>query len=130
MGIPGGLSGVVNAVCLFWSGRILLSTGSYWSVMSAMSFAGLLPEFGTLTPGAAARWVAAVLAEANVLREYDGWLYPTDRARQHTAERLHEAWRAWLDEAQTLLQQAEPLTSNGGTIRDLEILRELIARTR
>jgi hypothetical protein len=98
--------------------------------MSAVSLAGLLPEFGKLTPAVAAQWVAAAVAEAGVLRAYDGWLYPTDPARQPAAERLHEAWRSWKDDAQALLQLAGSLAAAGNEIPDLDALGELVAHAR
>src|SRR6185437_3725488 len=98
--------------------------------MSAVSLAGLLPEFGKLTPAVAAQWVAAAVAQAGVLRAYDGWLYPIDPARQPAAERLHEAWRAWEDDAQALLHEADALAAVGNDIPALGALRELIAHAR
>lgn len=98
--------------------------------MSAVSLAGLLPEFGKLTPAVAAQWVTATIAQASVLRAYDGWLYPIDPVRQPAAERLHEAWRSWEDDARPLLQEAEALAATGNDIPDLDALRELVAHAR
>ena len=98
--------------------------------MSIVSLTGLLPEFGKLTPPVAGRWVEAALAHAAALREYDGWLYPTDPARQPAAERLHEAWRSWVDDAQAVLREAEPLLAAGNEIPDLDTLRDQVGRTR
>ena len=98
--------------------------------MSTVSLTGLLPEFGKLTPLVATRWVSAALAHAAALQEYDGWLYPTDPARQGAAERLHEAWRSWADDAQAVLREAEPLVAGGNVIPDLDTLRNLIGRAR
>jgi len=62
--------------------------------MSAISLAGLLPEFGKLTPAVAAQGSRNGWRRRRATA-YDGWLYPTDPVRQPAAERLHEAWRSW-----------------------------------
>lgn len=58
-----------------------------------------------LTETRAERWIAAALAEAKALREYDGSLFPTDDDPAHmaTSHRLHDAWHDWIDRAQRLL---------------------------
>jgi hypothetical protein len=74
--------------------------------------------------------VAAALAHAAALREYDGWLYPTDAAHQVAAERLHKAWQCWADDAQAVLGEAEALAVEGSGIPGLDELRDLAGRTR
>ncbi len=98
--------------------------------MSTLLVNGLLPGFGKLTPIVAERWVAAALAHAAALRAYDGWLFPTDPALQAAGERLHEAWRCWADDAQSIVREAEPLTANGNGIPCLDELRNVARRTR
>lgn len=65
----------------------------------------LLPRLEELSPSAAERWVAAALAEAAALREHDDQLYPPadDPAALETAESLHDTWRRWAEDADTLL---------------------------
>jgi hypothetical protein len=98
--------------------------------MSTLLVNGLLPEFGKLTPVVAERWVGAVLAHAAALSAYDGWLFPTDPANQAAAERLHEAWRCWADDAQSILREAESLTANENEIPGLDELRKVVGQTR
>ena len=98
--------------------------------MSTLLLNGLPPEFGKLTPVVAERWVAAALAYAAALRAYDGWLFPTEPAYQAAAERLHDAWRCWADDAQSILREAEPLTADGNEIPGLDELRKVARRTR
>jgi hypothetical protein len=98
--------------------------------MSTLLVNGLLPEFGKLTSVVAERWIAVALAHAAALRAYDGWLFPTDPAQQAGAERLHEAWRYWAEDAQSILREAEPLTANGNEIPGLDELRKVASQTR
>jgi hypothetical protein len=98
--------------------------------MSTLLVNGLLPEFGRLTPDIAERWVGAALAHAEALRAYDGWLFPTDPGRQAAAERLHEAWRCWADDAQSILREADSLTANENQIPGLDELRKVVRQTR
>jgi hypothetical protein len=67
-----------------------------------------LPE---LTVEQAEHWIAAALAEARALRQYDEHLYPRlpDDAALQVANPLHEAWRRWLDAAEALYARVRPL---------------------
>ena len=99
-------------------------------ILSTAFLTGLLPEFGKLTPVGAGRWVAAALAYAAALREYDGRLYPTNPALQGAAEPLHAAWRCWADDVHALLREAEPMAASGNEVPGLDELRDLAGRTR
>ena len=96
--------------------------------MSVLEVAGLLPQLGDLTPHAAERWIAAALAQSVALHEHDAWLYPTDPGRQSGAERLHDAWRHWADDAEALVRQAEVLQSPSQEIVGLDQLRDAVGR--
>lgn len=98
--------------------------------MLAILLSALPQEFGKFTSVVAERWITASLAYAAALRAYDGWLYPTDPANQAAAERLHEAWRCWVDDAEVVLHETELLTENGEEIPGLDELRNLALLTR
>jgi len=98
--------------------------------MTAATLSELLPEFGKPTPVIAGRWVAAALAHAAALREYDQWLYTSDPARVPAAEHLHDAWRLWAQEAQAVLGEADALAAVGHEIPDIGMLRDILDRTR
>jgi len=74
--------------------------------MSGIPLTALLPELGGSSRESTRRWVSAALAHADALSAYDRWLYPRDPGRQAAAERLHEAWQAWVDDAEAVLRQA------------------------
>jgi hypothetical protein len=92
----------------------------------------LLTALDDLTPTAAARWVAAALAEAAALREHDDKLYPAvaDGPGLAAAERLHAAWRQWADDAETLLRHVVPLQAGGRTIGGADDLDRAVGRAR
>jgi hypothetical protein len=94
--------------------------------MSAIAFEGILPHVSELTPIMAERWVAAALATARALHEYDRWLYPVDPARLRAAEELHAAWRRWTEDAEALLQQIRTLSP--AKIPDVDLLCDEIGR--
>ena len=87
-------------------------------------------QFGELHPGDAERWIAAALANAAALHGYDAWLYPNDAAKLPAAERLHEAWRMWVDDSQTLLREAEVVAKKGYQVPQLDTLRNNIGQIR
>jgi len=96
--------------------------------MSVIPLNTFLPEFGQVTHGAAERWIAAALAHASALHEYDRWLYPSDPAKLQTAEQLHAAWQRWVDDAQTVFEMAEAITTSDREIPGLSVLRDDICR--
>ena len=72
--------------------------------MSSLASTSLLPQFGPLSHTAAERWIGAALAQAAALHEHDAWLYPHEPARLPTAEKLHDAWREWVELAESVLR--------------------------
>src|SRR4051812_21037477 len=94
--------------------------------MSALETASLLPHFGELTAASLGRWVAASLAQAAALREHDSWLYPSDPDRLESANRLHEAWRRWLEDAEGLLHIIESMAGSGAGIVGHDELRDAV----
>jgi hypothetical protein len=88
--------------------------------MSAIAFETLLPQLGQLTPIGAERWIAAALAVAAALHEHDAGLYPIDPTRLPVAERLHEAWRGWAEEAESLLLRINSLQFNSSKLGELQ----------
>src|SRR5689334_16809431 len=98
--------------------------------MSGFPLSILLPDLGELRRDAAERWVGATLAHAAALREHHASLYPRDPARQAAAERLHQAWRAWVDDAEAVLARCELNHFGQDVIAGLTTLREEIARAR
>lgn len=95
--------------------------------MSGIPLTTFLPEFGTATNDTAQRWVAAALTYATALSAYDRWLYPRDPARETAAQHLHDAWRAWLEDAETVVQQTETLTASDKEIPGLDALQDEIS---
>jgi len=93
--------------------------------MSGVPLTTFLPEFGNPND-AAQRWVAAALAHARALAAYDDRLYPRDPAQQISAQHLHDAWRGWVEDAETVLRQAEALTSTDDEMPGLEALQDEI----
>lgn len=89
-----------------------------------------LTQFGEPTPSDAERWIAAALANAVALHGHDNWLYPTDPAKLPAAERLHEAWRLWIEEAQIIVHEVQPLAASGHPISQLGALRDSIGQIR
>jgi hypothetical protein len=94
--------------------------------MSTLELATLLPPMGELTASMAERWIAAALAQAAALRQYDRWLYPHDPALLPTAERLHEAWRKWADDAESLLKRVHDLTADGKKLQGLDAFHDAL----
>ncbi len=92
--------------------------------MSGVPLTTLLPEFGSATHDAAQRWVAAALAHATALAAYDSWLYPREPAQQAAALHLHDAWRGWVEDAETVLRQAEALTTTDDEMPGLDVLQD------
>jgi hypothetical protein len=95
--------------------------------MSGIPLTIFLPEFGSATSDTAQRWVAAALTYATALSAYDRWLYPRDSARQTAAQHLHDAWQAWLEDAETVVQQAETLAATENEMPGLGALLDEIS---
>jgi hypothetical protein len=76
--------------------------------MPATETVANLPD---LTIEHAESWIAAALAEARALRQYDAQLYPTssDPITMQAAHQLHDAWRRWADAANLLHDRLRPL---------------------
>lgn len=76
-----------------------------------MLAAETLPNFPQLTAEQAEPWIAAALAEAKALRQYDGRLYPQagDAEALRVAEQLRIAWRRWAHDAEALYDRVRPL---------------------
>ena len=91
--------------------------------MSGVPLSTLLPALGSASPSVLEHWVAAALAHAAALRQYDASLYPRDPSRQASAEHLHGAWRAWVEDAEIVLRQAEALTTGDHEVPGLADLR-------
>lgn len=91
----------------------------------------LLPHLEELTPEAAQRWVVVALAEAAALREHDDRLYPAgeDARGMQTADRLHDAWRHWADDADALLSQVRVIPG-GKSVPGGDELAYAVARAR
>jgi hypothetical protein len=97
--------------------------------MSTMDVSTLLPHLGELTPDALDRWVAAVLAQEAALRAHDARLYPRDPALMAAAERLHEAWRSWAEDAEAVLRQVQRTRdATGVSVPRLDELRDAVGR--
>jgi hypothetical protein len=89
----------------------------------------LLPHLGELTPDARDRWVAAMLAQETALRAHDARLYPHDPALMPAAERLHDAWRSWAEDAEAVLQEAQAFRKAcRGVVARLDELRDAVGR--
>ena len=78
-------------------------------MIRVMTAIDLLPTLGPLTTDKAARWVAALLAEAEALRAYqdDVFLKSDDPAEVMRCERALAAWRAWAEPARRFLRHVE-----------------------
>jgi len=94
--------------------------------MSTVALSTFLADFGELTLDAVERWIAAALAHAAALHVYDHGLYPREPERQAAAERLHDAWRQWVEDAESVLHQAGMLARSDRAIAGLEALRDEI----
>ena len=95
--------------------------------MTALNLAMLFSELDRPTPAAAEGWVAAALSQAKALRQFDPHLYPETEDRIPAAEHLHDAWRAWVEDANAVLQELSTAHgfSSTGSVDDLrdEVLR-------
>jgi hypothetical protein len=96
--------------------------------MSALELTALLPDFGSLAPSVAQRWVEAMLAQASALREHDAWLYPTDGSRLPAAEHLHAAWHQWCNDAQSLLDQIGDMGKHACAVNGIDELSDTLGR--
>lgn len=90
----------------------------------------IMPNLPELTPEQAEHWVAAALAEARALRQHEGQLFPAsdDPAALQTAERLRDAWRAWVSGAESLLARLRPLIDSKRHIPGVHDLDYAIGR--
>lgn len=97
-----------------------------------MTAAATLHHLPELTPKQAESWVAAALAEARALRQYDEQLYPpaSDQEALGVARELHRAWGDWLAEAQALAERLRPLMAAKPTVEGAEALETAMARAR
>ena len=94
-----------------------------------MTAATLIPELDELTPKQAERWVAAALAEAAALHQYDHQLLPygDDEATMRRARHLHDAWADWVEQVTPIIERAQ---STRGRIVGLHDLRHELAVAR
>ena len=97
-----------------------------------MTLTDFLPRLRVPTADAASAWIAAVLAEADALRQYDGQLFPftADPKEMEAAECLHQTWREWAEQAAALRDQLGALNDEGDLAEPLDRLSYAIARTR
>jgi len=91
-----------------------------------------LPKLPELTVSQAEHWIAAALAEARALRQYDDKLFPptADPAVFDPAKELHAAWARWVDEAEALYERVRPLLRAGQSVDGAQDLDRAIGRTR
>jgi hypothetical protein len=91
-----------------------------------------LPKLPELTISQAEHWIAASLAEARALRQYDDKLFPptADPAVLDPAKELHAAWARWADEAEALYERVRPLLRAGRSVDGAQDLDRAIGRTR
>jgi hypothetical protein len=96
-----------------------------------MVAARALPDLPELTVEQAEGWVAAALAEARALRQYDDPLFPAndDPDAMRVAEQLHGAWRRWGDEAAALYERVQPLLTSRLHVAGAHDLDYAIGRT-
>ena len=74
--------------------------------MTLVEIDALMPNQNDLTVGMIQRWIAAAVAQAAALREHNAWLFSEERL---IADRLRQAWRDWIKEAESLLNRAAVL---------------------
>jgi hypothetical protein len=88
-----------------------------------------LPE---LTGQQAEAWIAAALAAERALRQYDDHLFPSpkDAAAMQVATQLRDAWRQWVDDAESLLRRVEPLLRAKRHVAGAADLEYCVARGR
>src|SRR5438067_391411 len=84
-----------------------------------------------LSPEAADRWIEAALAEAAALRQHDDRLYPlqNDPELLSAARQLHESWKQWADDAESLIDHLAPSPPNVRAYRINE-LHDALGRAR
>lgn len=92
----------------------------------------LLTHLDELSPDAATRWVAAALAEAAALRAHDDQLYPpaNDGGALEAAGRLHESWRGWADDAESLLDRLRQIGPGAQSVAGITDLEYAVGRAR
>jgi hypothetical protein len=73
--------------------------------------------------------VIDALAQAAALREQDAALYPSDPRRLEAANRLHDAWRRWLEGAEALLARIHSTRSNDAAISGTNELQDVVGWT-
>ena len=95
-----------------------------------LSLIDFLPRLGPPTAEEASAWVAAALAEAAALRRYDDRLFPREEADLPVAQSIHHAWRAWVDEARSLLSELRTNGFDPSAVERFEEFRYAIDRTR
>jgi hypothetical protein len=85
-----------------------------------------MPHLPQLSRQEADHWIQAALAEARALRQHDTRLYPLkpDAAALSTATALHQAWKAWAENAEAILRR---LPGAAGASSAGEELRTAIA---
>ena len=81
-----------------------------------MNCVHLLPHLGNLTRPTAERWIAAGAAEAAVLHDFDDRLYPlgNDPSQLEEANRLHDEWQRWADDAEAIINRVRAAPSLKG----------------
>ena len=91
-----------------------------------------ISNLGALTVEQAEHWVAAALAEARALRQYDDQMYPRDAdpAALAVADGLHAAWAQWADQADALYDRIRPLLKERRHIDGADDLDHAIGRIR
>lgn len=91
-----------------------------------------IQSLGELTVEQAEHWVAAALAEARALRQYDDQMFPRDAgpAGLAAANDLHAAWARWADAADTLYDRLRPLLKTRRHLDGVEDLGHAIGRVR
>ena len=95
-----------------------------------MLAADTLAKLPDPTLAQAEHWIAAALAAAGALRQYDDRLYPAagDAGALQVANQLHDAWRKWAEDAEAIYQRVTPLLR--GHVDGAHDLSYAIARAR
>ena len=93
-----------------------------------MTTIDLLPTLGELTADKAAKWVAALLAEAAALRAYEATYFPnSDEPREVAAsERVHAAIRDWSRRARLMLDHAAAFEAGDAALPIVAELRAAV----
>jgi hypothetical protein len=97
-----------------------------------MAALNALPKLPELTVSQAEHWIAAALAEARALRQYDDKLFPpsADPAVFEPAKELHAAWSRWVDDSEALYERVRPLLRARQYVNGATDLDHAIGRTR